>query len=191
MTTPEFTLHFPNEDGEPSAAYVLLSDVQAAFAAIEPIAAQRQTLSMSMFANKADYDVAIAQPAAEEPYAYAVYFPDQPTEMLAHDLDELCEDMTNREHTITPLFDRPTPAPIAQPVVPAAQPSPTIPEFQAQAYRVGGVFCLSKKDAQDFIDFRPTRNYKIETFVDLAEVQAAWPQPVADERQAVAPKEAK
>ena len=47
-----------------------------------------------------------------EPYAYAVYFPDQPTEELVHDLDELCEDMTNREHTITPLFATPPTAPV-------------------------------------------------------------------------------
>lgn len=39
-----------------------------------------------------------------KPYAYAVYFPDQPTEELVHDLDELLDDMTNREHTITELF---------------------------------------------------------------------------------------
>lgn len=44
---------------------------------------------------------------AGEAYAYAVYFPDQPTEMLVHDLDELCEDMTNREHTVTQLFTQP------------------------------------------------------------------------------------
>ncbi len=42
-----------------------------------------------------------------EPYAYAVYFPDQPTEELVHDLDELLDDMTNREHTVTPLFATP------------------------------------------------------------------------------------
>ena len=56
------------------------------------------------------------QPASEpvaKPYAYAVYFPDQPTEELVHDLDDLCEDMTNREHTITPLYDKPTPQPAA------------------------------------------------------------------------------
>ena len=39
-----------------------------------------------------------------KPYAYAVYFPDQPTEELVHALDELLDDMTNREHTITELF---------------------------------------------------------------------------------------
>lgn len=42
---------------------------------------------------------------AEQPvHAYAVYFPDQPCEELVHDLDELLDDMTNREHTVTPLF---------------------------------------------------------------------------------------
>ena len=45
-----------------------------------------------------------------EPYAYAVYFPDQPTEELVHDLDELLDDMTNREHTITELFSTQPPA---------------------------------------------------------------------------------
>ena len=49
-----------------------------------------------------------AQGAGEVvPYAYAVYFPDQPTEMLVHDLDDLCEDMTNREHTVTQLYTQP------------------------------------------------------------------------------------
>lgn len=46
-----------------------------------------------------------------EPYAYAVYFPDQPTEVLVHDLDELTDDLTNRQHAITELFDRPAAAP--------------------------------------------------------------------------------
>lgn len=41
---------------------------------------------------------------AAPPHAYAVYFPDQPCEELVHDLDELLDDMTNREHTVTPLF---------------------------------------------------------------------------------------
>lgn len=46
---------------------------------------------------------------AGEPYAYAVYFPDQPCEELVHDLDDLTEDLTNREHTITKLYDTPQP----------------------------------------------------------------------------------
>ena len=49
------------------------------------------------------------QAVAGEPYAYAVYFPDQPTEELVHDLDELCDDLTNREHTITKLYATPQP----------------------------------------------------------------------------------
>lgn len=50
--------------------------------------------------------------AGQEPYAYAVYFPDQPSEELVHDLDDLSGDLTNREHTITPLYTAP------QPVIP-------------------------------------------------------------------------
>ncbi len=46
---------------------------------------------------------------AGEPYAYAVYFPDQPCEELVHELDDLTEDLTNREHTITKLYDTPQP----------------------------------------------------------------------------------
>ena len=46
---------------------------------------------------------------AGEPYAYAVYFPDQPCEELVHDLDDLTEDLTNREHTITELYTTPQP----------------------------------------------------------------------------------
>lgn len=49
-----------------------------------------------------------SQPAeGVEPYAYAVYFPDQPTEVLVHDLDELTDDLTNREHSITKLYTTP------------------------------------------------------------------------------------
>jgi hypothetical protein len=39
-----------------------------------------------------------------QPYAYAVYFPDQPKVELVHDLDELTDDLTNREHVITALY---------------------------------------------------------------------------------------
>jgi hypothetical protein len=46
-----------------------------------------------------------------EAYAYAVYFQDQPTEVLVHDLEDLVDDMTNRRHVVTPLFDRPAPQP--------------------------------------------------------------------------------
>lgn len=46
---------------------------------------------------------------AGEPYAYAVYFPDQPCEELVHDLDDLCDDLTNREHVITRLYTTPQP----------------------------------------------------------------------------------
>lgn len=38
-----------------------------------------------------------------EPYAYAVYFPDQPKIELVHDLQELMDDLTNREHEVLPL----------------------------------------------------------------------------------------
>jgi len=49
----------------------------------------------------------IAEMEAEEPYAYAVYFPDQPTIELVHDLDDLIDDMTNREHEVTNLYPQP------------------------------------------------------------------------------------
>lgn len=42
--------------------------------------------------------------AAQGAYAYAVYFPGQQREELVHDLDDLLEDLTNYEHTVTPLF---------------------------------------------------------------------------------------
>ncbi len=45
---------------------------------------------------------------AEQPvHAYAVYFPDQPCEELVHNLDDLLDDITNREHTITNLYALP------------------------------------------------------------------------------------
>ena len=49
------------------------------------------------------------QQEAQEPYAYAVYFPDQPKVELVHDLDELIDDLTNRQHTITKLYTAPAP----------------------------------------------------------------------------------
>lgn len=65
------------------------------------------SLSREVLAQPQAQQPAVAQGAGEAvPYAYAVYFPDQPTEMLAHDLDDLCDDMTNREHTVTQLFTR-------------------------------------------------------------------------------------
>jgi len=53
----------------------------------------------------------IGQAEKMEPYAYAVYFPDQPKIELCHELDELCDDMTNREHEVTPLYTHPPAAP--------------------------------------------------------------------------------
>jgi len=47
-----------------------------------------------------------AEPVSE-PYAYAVYFPDQPCIELVHDLDDLVDAMTNREHEVTPLYAAP------------------------------------------------------------------------------------
>ena len=54
---------------------------------------------------------AAPQQEAQEPYAYAVYFPDQPKVELVHDLDELIDDLTNRQHTVTKLYTAPQPAP--------------------------------------------------------------------------------
>lgn len=51
------------------------------------------------------------QQEAQEPYAYAVYFPDQPKVELVHDLDELIDDLTNRPHVVTKLYTAPQPAP--------------------------------------------------------------------------------
>ena len=45
----------------------------------------------------------------DEPYAYAVYFPDQPNEELVHDLDDLCDEMTNREHSVVNRYTNPQP----------------------------------------------------------------------------------
>ena len=71
-----------------------------------------------------------------EPYAYAVYFPDQPTEELVHDLDELLDDMTNREHTITELFSTQPPAEAVR-MSEAWQPIETAP-------RDGSVFVAAR-----------------------------------------------
>ena len=54
---------------------------------------------------------AAPQQEAQKPYAYAVYFPDQPKVELVHDLDELIDDLTNRPHAVTPLYEAPQPAP--------------------------------------------------------------------------------
>lgn len=56
-------------------------------------------------------DALAEQPAQQqEPFAYAVHFPDQQRGELVHDLDELCEDMTNDEnHEVTKLYTHPAP----------------------------------------------------------------------------------
>lgn len=59
-------------------------------------------------------DKATLQQKDQKPYAYAVYFPDQPTVELVHDLDELTDDLTNREHQIAKLYTAPQAAPAAQ-----------------------------------------------------------------------------
>ena len=51
------------------------------------------------------------QQEVQEPYAYAVYFPDQPKVELVHDLDELIDDLTNQTHVVTKLYTAPQPAP--------------------------------------------------------------------------------
>lgn len=61
-----------------------------------------------------DLSKAAPQQDDQKPYAYAVYFPDQPTVELVHDLDELTDDLTNREHQITKLYAAPQAAPAAQ-----------------------------------------------------------------------------
>lgn len=65
---------------------------------------------------------AIAKPVQPaEPYAYAIYFPDQQREELVHDIDDACEDMTNDgNHVVTPLYEHPV---IAQPEQPASIPT--------------------------------------------------------------------
>jgi hypothetical protein len=55
-----------------------------------------------------------AQQEAQEPYAYAVYFPDQPKVELVHELDDLIDDLTNRPHVVTKLYTAPRPSPAAQ-----------------------------------------------------------------------------
>ena len=75
--------------------------------------ALRGTTNWAAHIGKAVQNAVLAKwgtPAgAGEPYAYAVYFPDQPCEELVHDLDDLTDDLTNREHTITKLFTTPQP----------------------------------------------------------------------------------
>lgn len=61
-----------------------------------------------------DLSKAAPQQDDQKPYAYAVYFPDQPTVELVHDLDDLTDDLTNREHQITRLYAAPQAAPAAQ-----------------------------------------------------------------------------
>lgn len=61
----------------------------------------------------------VARPGAE-PYAYAVYFPDEARDELVHHLDDLLDDLTNCTHSITPLYttpqsSQPEPALAAQP----------------------------------------------------------------------------
>lgn len=58
-----------------------------------------------------------AMAGEQEPLGHYVYFPDQQRGEFAHDLDELCEDMTNDEnHEVTNLYA----APVAQQQEPVA-----------------------------------------------------------------------
>jgi Zn finger protein HypA/HybF involved in hydrogenase expression len=65
----------------------------------------------------------------DEPYAYAVYFPDQPNEELVHDLEDLCDEMTDREHSVVSLYTHPQPA--QQPVIPTSETCKCCGEGQA------------------------------------------------------------
>lgn len=80
--------------------------------------------------DKVNAAIAALRSMPAEPYAYAVYFPDQPTEELVHDLDELLDDMTNRKHTVTELFAASPTAPAqAEPVGNALQIADAIDPF--------------------------------------------------------------
>jgi len=63
-----------------------------------------------------DLRTLIASMEAQEPYAYCVYFPKEQRQEYCQELDELCDDLTNLEHEITPLYTHP-----AQPSEPKAE----------------------------------------------------------------------
>jgi hypothetical protein len=46
----------------------------------------------------------IAAMERQEPYAFAVVFPETSRVELVHDLDDLCEDMTNEAHEVRKLY---------------------------------------------------------------------------------------
>ena len=46
----------------------------------------------------------IATMERQEPYAFAVVFPESSRVELVHDLDDLCEDMTNEAHEVRKLY---------------------------------------------------------------------------------------
>lgn len=72
----------------------------------------------SEYAGREEMDAAkrIEAEQQADPYAYAVYFPDRPAEELVHDLDDLCDELTTREHNIVKLYS--TPQPAQQPLTP-------------------------------------------------------------------------
>lgn len=77
----------------------------------------QHTLTGSEFRAELEKIVGEAyQQEAQEPYAYAVYFPDQPKVELVHELDDLIDDLTNRPHVVTKLYTapQPEPAPLSQ-----------------------------------------------------------------------------
>ena len=82
---------------------ITVTDGQSAY---EPWADLRPELTIFARAVLAKWGSPVV---AGEPYAYAVYFPDQPCEELVHYLDDLTEDPTNREHAITKLYATPQP----------------------------------------------------------------------------------
>lgn len=60
--------------------------------------------------DAADMLEADVQPAVpQEPVAYCVYFPTEQRQEFCQELDDLCDDLTNLEHEITPLYAAPQP----------------------------------------------------------------------------------
>ena len=89
-----------------------VGDLHAAIQRFHDLICVNATIKAAVMAAEAiGKQQAAPQQEAQEPYAYAVYFPDQPKVELVHDLDELIDDLTNQTHVVTKLYTAPQPAP--------------------------------------------------------------------------------
>lgn len=89
----------PSEEGAANAAFIAAANP----AAINELLYRLEAAEKERDALRAKIDAMERQ----EPYAFAVVFPESSRVELVHDLDDLCEDMTNEAHEVRKLYITP------------------------------------------------------------------------------------